>query len=191
MISLEHTFASVGRIKARHPVGLKVILVVAISLAIAGCGGGGGKTGTIQQAKATYIAKADAICGPVQARREELEGRVADLGPITAGETREVARLLRRAADDLRGEVRRLRALSPPASDPRTPASLLSFLEDEIAHLEAWARAYDDRNEAGIQRFQAEIADDSAKASAVAGHYGFQVCGNPGNGNPGNLTRFR
>jgi hypothetical protein len=160
-----------------------VAAVVVVAAAMAGCGGG---TKTSTEARASYIAKADAICEPVQARRDRLERQVADLGPITAGKTHQVARLLRRAADDLRGEVRRLGALSPPASDDRTPASVLSFLTDEITHLEAWARAYDDRNENGIQRFQLEIADDSAKAAAVAQHYGFQVCGNPGNGNPGN-----
>ena len=42
-----------------------------------------------------------------------------------------------------------------------------------------------------IRRLQARIAEDSAKASAIAQHYGFQVCGKPGNGNTGNLTRFR
>jgi hypothetical protein len=164
---------------------------VLLALAIVGCGGGGTKTSTEGPAKAAYISKADAICRPVQARRQELERRVADLGAITADETHEVARLLRRAGDDLRTEVRRLRALRPPASDAHTPASLLSFLDDEIDHLGGWARAYDDRSANGIRAFQVRIAEDSAKASAVAQHYGFQVCGNPGSANTGNLTRFR
>jgi hypothetical protein len=164
--------------------------VVVGGLAVTGCGGGG-KTSAEGPSKAEYIAKADAICGAEQAKREDLESRVTDLGPITAGETHDVARLLRKAGDDLRVEIRRLRALRAPAAEARTPASLLSFLADEVTHLDGWADAYDDRNAKGIRAFQARIAEDSAKASAVAKHYGFQVCGSPGNGNPGNLTRFR
>ena len=88
-------------------------------------------------------------------------------------------------------EVRRLRALPPPAGDTRTPGSLLSFLDDQVTHLSGWANAYDHRNAIEIRGFQARIADDTAKASAIAKHYGFQVCGSPGNGNTGNLTGFR
>ncbi len=102
-----------------------------------------------------------------------------------------MAQLLRRAGDELTIEVGRLRGLRPPAADTRTPASLLSILDDQIVHLHGWANAYDKRNTAGIRGFQARIAEDSAKAAAIAQHYGFQVCGSPGTGNPGNLTRFR
>jgi hypothetical protein len=165
-----------------------ILGVLAAGLASAGCGQGDTKT---RDAKATYVARADAICTVEQAKRERLESRVADLAPITANETHEVAGLLRREADSRRTEVRRLRVLGPVPADPRTVASLLSFLGDEIAHLEGWARAYDMRNEQAIRAFQIRIAEDSEKAAAVARHYGFKVCGSPGNGNPGNLTRFR
>jgi hypothetical protein len=160
-------------------------------VAIAGCGGGGADSTTATAGKAEYIARADAICRTEQAKRERLEGRVADLGAITAGETHEVALLLRRAADDLTVEIMRLRALRPPAADIRTPASLLSFLSDQVAHLDGWARAYDEGNEGEIRAFQIRIAEDSEKAAAVAQHYGFKVCGGSGSGNTGNLTRFR
>jgi hypothetical protein len=160
-------------------------------LAIAGCGGGGGITTTQEQAKMAYIARADAICEKQQAKRERLETRVSDLAPITPGETHEVAVLLRRAADAMGMEVRNLRSLHPPSGDVRTPQSLLSILTDQIHDLRGFARAYDGRDARAIRAFQARIAADSAKAGALAEHYGFQVCGTPGNGNPGNLTRIR
>ena len=166
-------------------------LILVAGLAIAGCGGGGTTTTVNTRSKAEYIARADRICETAQAKRERLEGRVADLTPISPGETHQVAQLLRRAADVLMVEVGRLRALPPPAGDTRTPGSLLSFLDDQVTHLNGWANAYDRRNATEIRGFQARIADDTAKASAIAQHYGFQVCGNPGNGNTGNLTRFR
>jgi hypothetical protein len=159
-------------------------------LAIAGCGGAGGKTTTQGQAKMAYVTRADAICEKQQAKRERLEERVSGLAPITAGETHEVAVLLRRAGDALGTEVRQLRALHPPSGDVRTPESLLSIVDDELHDLRGFAAAYDRRDAGAIRSFQARIADDSAKASALAGQYGFQVCGNPGNGNPGNLTRI-
>ena len=145
-------------------------------MAIAGCGGGS-TTGTVGAERAAYIAKADAICDAEQAKRARFEGQVADLAPITAGETREVAELLRRAADALRTEVRRLRELHPPAGDARTPASVLSILDDQITHLDGWAKAYDGRNENRIRAFQVLIAEDTEKANALAQRYGFRVCG--------------
>jgi hypothetical protein len=160
-------------------------------LAIAGCGGSGGKTEAQARAKMAYVARADLICEKQQAQRERLEGRASGRAPITPGETHEVAVLLRRAADVLEKEVRNLRALDPPNGDVRAPQSLLSILADQIHDLRGFAAAYDSRDASAIRTFQARIADDSAKASALAAHYGFQVCGNPGNGNPGNLTRFR
>jgi hypothetical protein len=162
-----------------------------VVLAIAGCGGDGDRTNARAREKAAYIARADRICERQQAKREDLEGRVDDLAPITRGETREVAALLRRAAGALGSEVRSLRELNPPAGDSRTPASLVSILADQIRDLRGFAAAYDSRDAAEIRGFQARIADDSAKASALAEHYGFQVCGSPGDGNTGNLTRFR
>jgi hypothetical protein len=165
--------------------------VLAVGLAIAGCGGGGTKTTTNSSSKAEYIARADAICETDQAKRERLERRAADLAPITPAETHEVAQLLRRASDDLAVEVGRLRALHPPGPDTRTPGSVLSILDDQIDHLNGWAEAYDRRNASGIRAFQARIAEDSDKASALAEHYGFKVCGDPGSANTGNLTRFR
>jgi hypothetical protein len=139
----------------------------------------------VEAEKAAYIAKADAICGTAQARRARFEGQVADLAPITAGETREVAELLRRAAGALRTEVGRLRELHPPAGDARTPASVLSILGDQITHLDGWADAYDGRNENRIRAFQVLIAEDTEKANALSQHYGFRVCGSSGSGDFG------
>jgi hypothetical protein len=158
-------------------------------LAISGCGGAGGNPKAQERAKVAYIARADAICEKQQAKRERLEERVGGLAPITAGETNEVAVLLRRAAGALGREVRDLRALHPP-SGVGTPESLLSILADQIRDLRGFAAAYSRPNAGAIRAFQARIADDSAKASALAEHYGFQVCGSPGNGNTGNLTRI-
>jgi hypothetical protein len=142
----------------------------------------------VEAEKAAYIAKADAICDVEQAKRARFEGKVADLAPITAGETREVARLLRRAADALRTEVGRLRELHPPAGDAHTPDSVLSILGDQITHLDGWADAYDDRNEKRIRAFQIMIAEDTDKASALAQHYGFSVCGSSDSGTLGSPT---
>jgi hypothetical protein len=159
--------------------------LIATSLLVAGVTiiGCGGETSTVGSSKADYIAKADAICTAEQAEREELESRVAELAPITADETQEVAALLRRAAEDRKAEVRRLRALRPPGA---TPESLLSSLADLSADLDGWAEAYESRKAGRIRAFQARIAEDSGKAGAIARRYGFQVCGNPGSGNSGN-----
>src|SRR3954452_5933261 len=164
---------------------------VIAALAVVGCGGGGDDTKTQARAKIAYIARADAICEKQQAKREGFEDRVAGLAPITAGETHEVAVLLRRAAGALETEVRNLRALHPPSGDAGTRESVLSILNDQTHDLRGFATAYDSRDSGAIRGFQARIADDSAKASALAEHYGFQVCGNPGSGNTGNLTRIR
>jgi hypothetical protein len=161
---------------------------VIAALAIAGCGGGGDNTKTQARAKMAYIARADEICEKQQAKRAGFEDRVAGLAPITAGETDEVAVLLRRAAVALGSEVRNLRVLHPPSGDSRTPESLLSILADQIHDLRDFAAAYDSRDAAAIRTFQVRIAADSAKASALAEDYDFQVCGNPGSGNSGNLT---
>jgi hypothetical protein len=160
-------------------------------LTITGCGGAGGTTKEQAREKAAYVVRADAICEKQRAKREHLEGRVSGLAPITPGETREVAVLLRRAADALGREVRNLRALSPPSGDAQTPRSLFSILAVQIQDLRGFAAAYDSRDRGAIRTFQARIADDSAKASDLAEHYGFQICGTPGSGNTGNLTRFR
>jgi hypothetical protein len=157
-------------------------------LAIAGCGGSGGDTKAREPAKMAYVARADAICERQQAKRERFEDRVGGLAPITAAETDQVAVLLRRAAVALGSEIRNLRALHPPIGDSRTPESLLSILADQIHDLRDFAAAYDSRDAAAIRTLQVRIAADSAKASALAEHYGFQVCGNPGSGNRGNLT---
>lgn len=156
-------------------------------VAIAGCGGGS-TTSTLEAERAAYIARADAICEAEQAKRARFEGQVADLAPITADETREVAELLRRAADALRTEVSRLRELHPPAGDARTPASVLSIFGAQITHLDGWADAYDGRNENRIRAFQVLIAEDTEKASALAQHYGFRVCGSSGSVSFGSPT---
>jgi hypothetical protein len=159
-------------------------------LAIAGCGGDGDRTNAQAREKAEYIARADRICEKQQAKRERLENRVDGLAPITPAETHEVAVLLRRAAAALETEVRNLRALPPPGDEAPTPESVLSILTDQTDDLRGFATAYDSRDSGAIRAFQARIADDSAKASALARRYGFQVCGSPGNGNTGNLTRI-
>jgi hypothetical protein len=172
------------------------VAVIAV-LAIAGCGGGGTKTvtqiGTQTSAepltKAEYIARADAICKVEEAKRAELEQQVAELAPITSGETRVVAALLRKQADNQRAEVKELTALGPPAADAADLASLLSILGAEITDLDDWADAYDRRNAKEIRSSQARVAAHNAEASSLARGYGFKVCGGPGI--TGNLTRFR
>jgi hypothetical protein len=166
-------------------------------LAIAGCGGGGTKTitqiqtqrGAEPSTKADYIARADAICKAEEAKRAELEQQVADLAPITSGETGQVAALLRQQADNQRAEVKGLLALRSPNPDTADLASLLSILSAEITDLDDWADAYDRRNAEEIRSAQARVAEHNAEASALARRYGFKVCGGPGI--TGNLTRFR
>lgn len=159
-------------------------------LVFAGCGGSGGALKEQAQAKKAYVTRADAICETQEAERARLEQRVDGLAPITGAETHKVAVLLRRAADALAEEGQKLGALHPP-SGVQPPDSFLSILDDQINDLRGFAAAYESRDLGAIRTVQARIADDSAKASALAEHYGFQVCGDPGNGNPGNLTRFR
>jgi hypothetical protein len=180
------------------PVARFVPAVVAIAvLAIAGCGGGGTKTVTQIRTqtsaepltKAEYIARADAVCKAQEAKRAELEQQVAELTPITSGETGEVAALLRQQADNQMAEVKGLLALRPPGADAANLSSLLSILSAEITDLDDWADAYDRRNVREIRSLQIRVAEHGAKASALAGEYGFKVCGGPGN--TGNLTRFR
>jgi hypothetical protein len=174
-------------------------LAVVATLAIAGCGGGGTKTFTQVRTqtspepltKAEYIAHADAICKTEGAKRAELEQQVAELAPITSGETREVAALLRQQADNQMAEVKGLLALQPPSADAASLASLLSILSAQITDLDDWADAYDQRNAKEIRSLQIRIAEHNAEASALAHRYGFKVCGGPGNGITGNLTRFR
>jgi hypothetical protein len=160
------------------------LAALAAGVALAACGGGS-TSSTAKAEKAAYIAKADAICDVEQTKRARFEGQVADLAPITADETHEVAELLRRAAGALRTEVGRLRKLHPPAGDARTPASVLSILDDQITHLDGWAKAYDGRHENRIRAFQVLIAEDTEKANALAQRYGFRVCGGSDTGNSG------
>jgi hypothetical protein len=174
-------------------------IAVVAGLAIAGCGGGGTKTGTQvgtqtsaePLTKAEYIAQADAICKTEEAKREKLEQQVAELAPITSGETRKVAALLHQQADNQMAEVKGLLALQHPSADAASLASLLSILSAQITDLEDWADAYDQRNAKQIRSSQLRVAEHNAEASALARRYGFKVCGGPGNGITGNLTRFR
>jgi hypothetical protein len=114
---------------------------------------------------------------------------VAELAPITSGETGEVAALLRKQADNQRAEVKELLALRPPGAEAADLASLLSILSAEITDLDDWADAYDRGNAKEIRSSQARVATHNAEASALARGYGFKVCGGPGI--TGNLTRFR
>jgi hypothetical protein len=166
-------------------------------LAIAGCGGGT-KTVTVFRTqpgaesltKGEYIAKADALCKTEEAKREELEHQVAELAPITSGETREVAALLHQQADNQMAEVKGLLALRAPSADAARLASLLSILSAQTSDLDDWADAYDQRNAKEIRSLQIRVAEHNAEASALARRYGFKVCGEP-RGITGNLTRFR
>ena len=102
-----------------------VVLGLGASLAIAACGGGGTETVTQVRTqtsaealtKADYVAAADAICRNHRARREDLEKRATDVGPIVSkDQAHQVADLLRQASDNLMVEVQELQALQPPTA---------------------------------------------------------------------------
>jgi NTP pyrophosphatase (non-canonical NTP hydrolase) len=154
----------------------QIICLAGAALWIAtGCGGG--DTSTESLTKADYIAQADAICKSERAKRDELESQVNDLAPITSQDTGEVADLLRQSSENLKGEIRQLRALHPPPADAGTLDSMLSTLGAEVAETDRWADAYDNQDEREIRLLQVRIADLTARASGIAQRYGFKACG--------------
>ena len=163
-----------------------VVVSLGTSLAIAACGGGSSEPTTQARTqtspepltKAEYIAAADAICEIHRARREDLEKRAIDVGPIVSKvQAHQVADLLRQASDNLMLEVQELQALQPPTADASTLGSMVSTLSAQATEIDGWADAYDNLDGREIRRLQRRIAEDTAKVTGIAKGYGFKICG--------------
>jgi hypothetical protein len=161
------------------------LVVLLVAVVAAGCGGESPETTTQVETqhiepmpRADYVEVADAICRNHQLRRQDLESRASNLGPLTSKiKARQVAELLRDESSNRRAEIRELGDLEPPSADAGQVNEVLELLRMEAGVIDTWAAAYDDLDEVAIRRQQIRLAQTTGKTADRARAYGFAVCG--------------
>jgi len=164
--------------------GIATLAVLLLALP-AGCGGGAKETTTQvptsdgpQSSKADFIEQADAICRNHQSRREDLESQAGELGPLTSkSQAHQIANLLRKESANRRAEIAELDDLDPPPMDAGEVKTILKLVGTEAEVIDTWAAAYDELDEQAIGREQIRLGVTSARATARARGFGFEVCG--------------
>jgi len=149
--------------------------VAVVVLFVAGCGGSSGdksasKSASEKNARAAFIAKADAICAKTQRQQAQL-ARQAKGRSLT-----EVVPLLHQQARLAKSLAKQLRALTPPPAD-EVPVKKFIFSVNFIGVLSSAAA---DSIQAGHQLPTQHIKDHLLQVSdrehALGQGYGFKVC---------------
>jgi len=163
---------------------LLVVIAVLVAVAAMGCGGGSGKTTQGETrtgappSGTAFVALADTICANHRSRREDLESQARELGPIASrGQAARIALLLRKEAANRRSEVRELEALPTASADEAMAASVIPRIRAEAKVIDDWASAYAELDRRRIRRLQFQLAAITASTAGRARKHGFDVCG--------------
>lgn len=124
--------------------------------------------------KKAYIAKADAICRPGNAKSAKLERRYLSKFPPEIGAW---AKFLPAIVDVVRPQVADLEQLSPPAADKKRIDGLLARQKDVIELYDAAGKAAATGDEAAFLKVGRPMFNESDRLDADIRAYGFRQCG--------------
>jgi hypothetical protein len=151
-------------------------LAVTAFAGAAGCGGDGGDTAAKPPddaaRKASFIARADAVCTKFQQRATQEPG-----AQTARGTARQVAEARKTAAATL-DELRRL---DPPAAGRPILDRYFRIVEGSVRDLlPRLERAAERGRQAEARELFAEVTARGDEATRLAQQYGFRVCGSSG-----------
>jgi hypothetical protein len=140
--------------------------VLALTATGIACGGGSSSG----PSKAQLIAQADGICSQLHRNEAALTSQ------LRTGQQSEPG-FYRNLADLVRTSVARLRSLRAPANDRDKINTYLNLVADNAPLLLQLAQAAEQGDQTRVQRLLGEVRDIARRGSAIAGAYGFKVCG--------------
>lgn len=148
---------------------LLVAVTIAAALAAGGCMGGGGGDSDGDATLATFIARADVICGNSQLEISRIPR------PTTVIE---LSTYLERALPIARKQLNQLKDLELPADEGERAQveRLLSLLENELSLNEDVQEAAERRDEGAATAGLNEAAALSAEAGRLSDELGFALC---------------
>ncbi len=172
----------------------RLLGLAACALVLAGCGSGsparpatGSSPAVVPNdgGRAAFIARADAICRSLRTSLAQFAAPTKALAVI--GETPQAfdlaARLFRRAAALERAELRRLRALTLPATGTSAATEYFRQGAEAVALLARLAGDFARRDKAAIAAAERDGTRMAAITKGLAQAYGFKVCGSGAGGN--------
>jgi hypothetical protein len=164
--------------------------LVATWLALtAGCGSSGSASTSTPAAsaptKATFIAKADAIC--TTARTQLNAQQTVVNAKVAAEEANDTATNRHALGDAVTQDIAiasplldQLRTLEPPAGDRVIIGKYLSAVAGQITLYQQFVTAVENNDAQAIQTVSQQIQQGKASAKGLAQGYGFKVCGSGG-----------
>ena len=159
-----------------------IALCALAAIVAAGCGGdhedstaAGASTTARSLTKADYIAKSDAICGQANQTIRSLNLTIA--GALQQGDNQAAANAVDTGLDRLRTLDSQIADLPMPAGDEGILTRLNAARAQSLALIEHLGGAFADGDNARVQRLTAQLDLVAKRTRAIAGPYGFQVCG--------------
>jgi hypothetical protein len=160
------------------------LVVAAAALALTGCGGSGGSGASSSTStpgpgvtKASFVARARAICTVLHSQENALRARQAGLRGLAAQsvDTAFVA-LVGRLVADSRAAEHKLRALAPPAGGAKAVEGLLNALSEQANYATGIARAAANQESALGETAEQDLKASVARSSAHAAEFGMKGC---------------
>jgi hypothetical protein len=139
---------------------------VLCAVALSACGGGGGSSSS------DFLSKGDAVCRAGQSEFDSLQATPPKSAKQAAAQT---AKLIAVSQD----EVRKLRALTPPASLRSAFDAYLKSRDEAIAVLRKGEDAANRNDPQGYASAKQEVAAGQPRRYDLAKKVGFKVCSKP------------
>lgn len=159
----------------------RAILILAaalVAVAVAGCGGGSSEPKG--PTKAEFVAKADAICAPFNARAKVLLGQVGSNAVnaiLGGGSVQQFAPLLDEAVGLATKANRSLQALEPPQTEQGGAIAMQRSLGEQVTRLAALRDAAQADDLGSFQRVGTMLLAEQARTARLQQSYGFRECG--------------
>lgn len=147
--------------------------LLATTTSLSACGGGDSGP-----SKEDYIAEADAICRPFDARYNHLIDQINQSQelPSTPANDQALWDLEQQEADEIQGAVRQLERLSPPTEDQATVQRMLDGLS-ETGELWTGQADADSASDFTTSKALSDRQDEAlAQTQGIAKGYGFKDC---------------
>lgn len=156
-----------------------VVLVAALAaVAVAGCGGGSSEPKG--PTKAEFIAKADRICAPFNARAKVLLGEVganAVNAILSGGSVQQFTPPLDEAVTLAIKANKSLQALEPPQTEQGGAIAMQRSLDEQVGRLTDLRNAAQVDDLGTFQRVGTMLLAEQARTARLQQSYGFRECG--------------
>jgi len=135
--------------------------------------------------KAAFVARANAICKSVNSQSAKLTPPTSDPTKVTSKDLPSWNQFLLKVIPYGQQQQAQLRALTPPAADQATVASIISKGDQVLADVQALQQAAAAGNVNSFKTAFQKSETDGNAADDAATSYGLTQCGSSSSGNSG------